>query len=55
MNTFEDETIAAMGDSKSTTIDNYMDSGCTENTQNRFSSQKKIAPVKVGNIGKDRS
>src|SRR5579863_2735359 len=33
-----------------------MDSGCTENVicpQNRFSSQKKIAPVKVGNIGKD--
>ena len=54
--TIEDETIAAMGEEKADSIDNYMDSGCTENVlcpQNHFTSQKKVAPVKVGNIGKE--
>ena len=52
----EYETIAAMGEGKADSIDNYMDSGCTENVlcpQNHFTSQKKVAPVKVGNIGKE--
>jgi hypothetical protein len=51
----EDETIAAMGE-KSNLIDNYMDSGCTENVlcpQNNFTTQRKVAAVKVGNIGKE--
>ena len=45
-----------MGEGKADSIDNYMDSDCTENVlcpQNHFTSQKKVAPVKVGNIGKE--
>ena len=41
---------------KSNLIDNYMDSGCTENVlcpQNNFTTQRKVAAVKVGNIGKE--